>query len=130
MKDRHTGERKGVAYVKFSKTSEAASALEAMNGKYLGSGNQRPIKVLVATAKSQGNKRYDDDEERYLRLFVIIPKDMNETALREEFGQFGQVDNVTIVRDRQTKEGKGFAYIKFHKFSDIANAFENCAGIS
>lgn len=39
----------GIAYVKFSKTSEAAKALEEMNGKFLGDGNSaRPIKVLVA----------------------------------------------------------------------------------
>lgn len=38
----------GVAYVKFSKTSEAAKALEEMNGKLIGQ-SQRPIKVLVAS---------------------------------------------------------------------------------
>lgn len=40
----------GVVYIKFSKTSEAAKALEEMNGKVLGntSGN-RPLKVLVAS---------------------------------------------------------------------------------
>lgn len=38
----------GVAYVKFSKTSEAAKALEEMNGKLIGK-SQRPIKVLVAS---------------------------------------------------------------------------------
>lgn len=51
---------------------------------------------------------------------------MTDVQLREEFEQFGKVEHISIVRDRQTKEGKGFAYIKFQKFSDIANAFENC----
>lgn len=125
VKDRNSGEKKGVCYIKFSRTSEAAAALDAMNGKNLGAG-ERPIKVLVASAKNQGNKRYDDDEERYLRLFVIIPKDMTEAQLRDEFTTYGRIDSISVVRDRQTKEGKGFAYIKYHKFTDIANAFENC----
>lgn len=37
-----------MAYIKFSKTSEAARALEEMNGKLIGK-SQRPIKVLVAS---------------------------------------------------------------------------------
>lgn len=66
VKDRNTGERKGiprrrkvycitnsvivcagVTYIKYAKTSEAAAALEAMNGKTLGS-SSRHIKVMIA----------------------------------------------------------------------------------
>lgn len=40
----------GVVYIKFSKTSEAAKALEEMNGKTLGTPpGCRPLKVLVAS---------------------------------------------------------------------------------
>lgn len=40
----------GVVYIKFSKTSEAAKALEEMNGKTLGTPSGcRPLKVLVAS---------------------------------------------------------------------------------
>ena len=38
-----------------------------------------------------------------------------EKNLREEFEKYGEVDDITIIRDRKTKEGKGFAYIKFKK---------------
>lgn len=48
LKDRD-GASKGVAYIKFSKTSEAALACEAMNGQNIGNDYQaRPIKVIVA----------------------------------------------------------------------------------
>lgn len=46
LKDRD-GANKGVAYVKFSKTSEAALACEEMNGQNIGN-DSRPIKVIVA----------------------------------------------------------------------------------
>jgi hypothetical protein len=42
----------GIAYIKFSKTSEAALAMEEMNGKCVGS-DPRPLKVLIAHAKDQ-----------------------------------------------------------------------------
>ena len=41
------GSSKGVAFVKFSKTSEAANACEALNGEMIGQ-SSRPIKVLIA----------------------------------------------------------------------------------
>lgn len=44
------GQIAGVVYIKFSKTSEAAKALEDMNGKTLGTPpGSRPLKVLVAS---------------------------------------------------------------------------------
>ncbi|XP_058457344.1 RNA-binding protein 45 [Malaya genurostris] len=126
VKDRQSGETKGVAYIKFSKTSEAAKALEAMNGKLIGD-NSRPIKVLVAANRQQGSrKQTENEEEKYLRLFVLIPKEMNEESLREEFGKYGTIDTVTIIRDKVTKEGKGFAYVKFNRFTHAARAFEDC----
>lgn len=50
VKDRSTGENKGIVYIKYSKTSEAANALEEMNGKCLAvPTGSRPLKVLVAS---------------------------------------------------------------------------------
>jgi len=125
LKDRVTNEPKGVTYVKFSKTSEAALAMEEMNGRCIGS-HPRPLKVLIAHSRDQGSRREMNEEERLVRLFVVVPKSMGETELREHFNQFGDVDYVSIVRDRTTKESKGFAYIKYHRMSHAAKAFESC----
>ena len=46
VKDKSTGKNKGVCYVKYSKFSEAALAVEESNGRPLsGQGNNRTIKV-------------------------------------------------------------------------------------
>jgi hypothetical protein len=42
----------GIAYIKFYKTSEAAYAMEEMNGRCIGS-DPRPLKVLIAHARDQ-----------------------------------------------------------------------------
>lgn len=125
LKDRVTNEPKGVTYVKFSKTSEAALAMEEMNGRCIGS-HPRPLKVLIAHSRDQGSRREMNEEERLLRLFVVVPKSMGESELKEHFSQFGDVDYVSIVRDRTSKESKGFAYIKYHRMSHAAKAFEAC----
>ncbi|XP_069948807.1 RNA-binding protein 45 isoform X4 [Cherax quadricarinatus] len=148
VKDRNTDEPKGVTYIKFSKTSEAALAMEEMNGRCIG-GHPRPLKVLIAhrrtTGKSglrpgcesrrtletghsrdQGSRRDMNEEERLLRLFVVVPKSLSEADLREHFVQFGDIDYVSIVRDRNTRDSKGFAYVKYHRMSHAAKAFESC----
>ena len=110
--------------MKFTRTSEAAKALEEMNGQLIGD-KSRPIKVLVAANRQQGSKqRMDNEEEKYVRLFVIVPKDIKEETLKEEFSKFGPVETITIIRDKITKEGKGFAYIKFTRFLHCAMAYE------
>jgi RNA recognition motif-containing protein len=47
----------------------------------------------------------------------VVPKDGSETeeSLKEHFSQFGEVADVTILRNRDTNTPKGFAYIKFTK---------------
>ncbi|XP_013106806.1 RNA-binding protein 45 [Stomoxys calcitrans] len=123
VKDRNTGENKGIAYIKYSKTSDAARAQEEMNGKSIGN---RTLKVLVAANRNQGSSKSDNEHEKYVRLFIVCPKTATEDDLRQEFSQWGPVENVTLVRDKQTGNPKGFGYIRFPKFYDAAVAFENC----
>jgi len=119
------GESKGIAYIKFSKTSEAAVAIEQLNGRCIGD-HPRPLKVLIANSRDQGNSREFKEEERLLRLFVVVPKDQVETDLNEYFSRFGAVQYVNIVRDKETRISKGFAYIKYYRLSHAAKAFETC----
>jgi len=121
------GESKGIAYIKFSKTSEAAIAIEQLNGRCIGD-HPRPLKVLIANSRDQGNSREfkEKEEERLLRLFVVVPKDQVETDLKEYFSRFGAVQYVNIVKDKETRISKGFAYIKYYRLSHAAKAFETC----
>ncbi|CAH2239656.1 RNA-binding protein 45-like [Pararge aegeria] len=122
--DHNTGKPKGVVFIKYSKTSEAAKALEAMNSKVL-KNSSRPLKVMVAANRSDiQSDNYSND--KYRRLFLHIPKDMEEDVLEEHFKNFGYIEDVLIQRDRNTKESKGFAYIKYRKFSEAALAYEEC----
>ena len=102
LKDRFTQEPKGITYIKFSKTSEAAEAMEEMNGRCI-NGSPRPLKVLIAHSREQGSRRDMNEEERLVRLFVVCPKTATEDDLRDHFSAFGDIDYVSIVKDRLTK---------------------------
>jgi len=119
------GESKGIAYIKFSKTSEAAEAIEQLDGRCIGE-HPRPLKVLVATNRDQGSIRNAKEDERLLRLFVVVSKDQVESELQEYFNKFGAVQYVNIVKDRETRLSKGFAYVKYYRLIHAAKAFESC----
>ena len=122
----------GLAYIKFSKTSEAAHALEQLNGRCIGN-HPRPLKVLIASNKDQNYKTRQhqpgnskEEEDRLLRLFVVVPKDKVEDDIKEYFSSFGDVQYVNIVKDKETKKSRGFAYVKFYRLIHAATAFESC----
>lgn len=123
-RDHRTGEMRGVAYLKFSKTTEAAAAIEAMHRKTI-IPQTRPLKVMVATNRSDIHTE-DNNDDKFKRLFITIPYIMTENDIHEAFSPYGHVESVVVQRDRKTGEPKGFAYVTFNKFSEAATAFEQC----
>jgi len=114
---------KGISYVKFSKTSEAAECMEEMNGKSIGE-DPRPLKIVIASSRSAGGNSREDVQP--LRLFLKIPKSYDEQKLREQFEDYGPLEYVSIVKDKQTNENRGLGYVKYFRFSHAAKAMEEC----
>ncbi|KJZ73484.1 hypothetical protein HIM_07040 [Hirsutella minnesotensis 3608] len=50
-----------------------------------------------------------------------VPSDVEE-GLWRTFGKQGRVENVRVVRDPQTRVGKGFAYVQFYDGNDVESA--------
>ncbi|XP_053602089.1 RNA-binding protein 45-like [Plodia interpunctella] len=123
-RDHNSGERKGFVYIKFSKASEAAAALEEMNFQTIPNTN-RPLKVMVAANRSDIQTANDDDE-KFKRIFITVPKMMAESKIKEDFSKFGNVQSVLIQKDRDTGMPRGFAYVKFNSFLEAAQAVEGC----
>lgn len=42
------------------------------------------------------------------------------------FQKYGDVESVTVLKDRSTGENKGFGYVRFFKPLHAAMAYENC----
>ncbi|CAG9783353.1 unnamed protein product [Diatraea saccharalis] len=121
-RDRNTGEPRGVAYIKFSKTSSAAAAIHDLQAKPLKI-NNKPIKVMIASSKHDSSST---NEEKYRRLFIKVHKDISESEIYDHFNQFGLVDSVYLQKDKVTDKCKGFAYVHYTNFLDAAKAFEEC----
>lgn len=129
VRDKTTMESKGIAYVKFDKASSAALAIEGLNGKKL-LPDQPALKVMVAEAKGSHNttrqpqSREPEDTPPRSRLFVICSKEFSEEELTAKFRVYGDLEYCKLMRDKQTQESKGYAYVKYYKASHAALAVE------
>lgn len=48
-----------------------------------------------------------------------------EDQLREAFGQYGQVSQVSIIIDRETGRSRGFAFVEMPNSQEAQSAIEN-----
>ncbi|KAM4698576.1 RNA-binding protein 45 [Rhinophrynus dorsalis] len=124
VKDKHTKESKGIAFVKFAKSSQACRAMEEMHGRCL-SESTKPIKVFIAQSRGSSNHRDVEDEE-LTRIFVMFPKSYTEDDVKNKFKEYGQIDYCSIIKNKHTGESKGLGYVRFLKPSQAALAIENC----
>lgn len=51
-----------------------------------------------------------------------MSRDTREEDLREEFGRFGTLEDVVLIRDRRTGESKRFAFIYFTTVDEATKA--------
>ncbi|XP_040827728.1 RNA-binding protein 45 [Ochotona curzoniae] len=125
VRDKHTKESKGIAFVKFARSSQACRAMEEMHGQCLGPNDSKPIKVFIAQSRSSGSHRDVEDEE-LTRIFVMIPKSYTEEDLRDKFKVYGDIEYCSIIKNKVTGESKGLGYVRYLKPSQAAQAIENC----
>ncbi|KAI4794698.1 hypothetical protein KUCAC02_031901, partial [Chaenocephalus aceratus] len=124
VKDKQTKESKGISYVKFSKSSQACTAMEEMHGKVLVEGT-KPIKVFIAQSRSS-NRHRDVEDEELTRIFVMIPKTFSEEDLKDTFKEYGDIEYCVIIKNKFTGESNGLGYVRYYKPSQAAFAIENC----
>ena len=79
---------------------------------------------------SKMGDRSGEVQPPFSRLFVVCSKAHTDEELRAAFDAHGQVEDVWIVKDKQTRESKGIAYIKYSRASSAAIAVEKLDGTS
>ncbi|KAG7875960.1 hypothetical protein KL938_004894 [Ogataea parapolymorpha] len=61
----------------------------------------------------------------YKTVFVgRLDYTVNEIELREKFAQFGEIDQIRVVRDTNTGKSRGYAFILYKSESDAKLAFQ------
>ncbi|ESO02582.1 hypothetical protein HELRODRAFT_66091 [Helobdella robusta] len=116
-------ENKGLNYITFTKASEAALAIDEMNGKRI-KDLLKPIRVVLANDKTEGSVRDPDEDEKMKRLFIVVPQEQDQKDLEREFSKYGDIEYVKLLRRNQSNVQ--LAYVKFLKAYHAALALEEC----
>lgn len=130
VRDPQTLKSKGYAFVSFVKKGDAESAIQAMNGQWLGS---RAIRTNWSTRKpptttNKGGSKTADYEEIYNKTSPtnttvycggFPPNVLVDEMIYKHFGQFGQIQDIRVFKD------KGYAFVKFTSKEAAARAIES-----
>lgn len=82
----------------------------------------------MASPQIPESGRVDVDNPPFSRVFVVCSKKHTQEELKTAFESFGEVEDVWVVKDKQTKENRGVCYIKYAKASSAALAIEKMDG--
>ena len=119
IRDRHTGQHRGCAFVTFYKTSDGLQAIEDLHDKVTLMNGRKPLQVRTA---NEGTALSTPLQEN--KLFVgMTARNADENALRELFDPFGELREIYLIRNADGSN-KGCAFLKFAHAESAMAAIE------
>lgn len=98
-RDKITGEHQGSAFLVYCSRQSATKAIEVFHNKIKFNGMTSPLQVKPARGQTSS------------KLFVgMISRDTTEKALLGLFEQYGEIDEVHILRDKKNSEGQTLCF--------------------
>lgn len=120
MRDYKTGYSFGFGFVKYVKEEDAAKAIELLNGynfrcvlivclckqtKLINNCRNKRLKVSYSRPPGQDMK----DSNLYI---TNLPKDVTEEDIDRIFGQYGEIVQRTVLKDKITGMPRGVAFVR------------------
>lgn len=82
----------------------------------------------VSGHTSERNLQKPTKSQVLKRLFITYPKEASEAELCRAFAKFGQIMDISVIKDHDTQIGKGIVFIEFVKASEALLAMEEMNG--
>lgn len=118
IRDKHTGQHRGCAFVTFLESECAQVCEKELHNKFVLAGGRRPVQIRPA------GKRDENDD----KIFVgMLPRDIEESIVRELFEPFGEITGIYLIRSTDGIK-KGCAFVKFTKRESALAAIETMNG--
>lgn len=77
----------------------------------------------VPPAKRGGaTQEYDDDDSKRTLKVLNLSREAEREDLYDLFGRYGSIERITLVRDRETNENRGMAFVCFRMREDAVKA--------
>ncbi|CAH0486504.1 unnamed protein product [Peronospora farinosa] len=121
IRDKITGAHRGCAFASYFTRDAAEKAVQELHNKITLPQSINPLQVRPAEGQAGASQEH--------KLFIgMIPKTAEESAIREVFELFGNIEEVYILRHPATGQSKGCAFLKFKERSSALAAIEQVNG--
>lgn len=100
----------------------------AADGSRDASGKYVPPSMRAGARGGAGESMHRSRDDLPTLRIQSLSTDADEDDLRELFGRFGRVARANVVRDRETGESKGFAFVSFESRRDGELALQKMNG--
>mmetsp|Transcript_60938 Transcript_60938/g.70767 ORF Transcript_60938/g.70767 Transcript_60938/m.70767 type:complete len:175 (+) Transcript_60938:58-582(+) len=89
----------------------------------------QPPAVPQQQQQQQQQQQAPGEAEMIRNLMVnYIPTTIDELQLRQLFEQYGPIETVKIVCDRETRQSRGYGFVKYRQASSAAVAIQELNG--
>ncbi|XP_034254151.1 CUGBP Elav-like family member 1 isoform X8 [Thrips palmi] len=114
LRDKVTGQSKGCCFVTFYTRKAALQAQDALHNIRTLAGMHHPIQMKPADSENRNERK----------LFVgMLSKKCSENDVRQLFGQFGAIEECTVLRDTNN-QSKGCAFVTYTSKQCAVNAIK------
>jgi len=124
----------GFCFCNFAEHSGARKAIEGLHDKEVEyedeDGKKNTFKVYCVRHKTK--KERESERKQFIKereaaadrtLFVKnLAETVTDKGLAEEFGKYGKIQSVKVVKDNQTGKSRGFAFICYEKVEEAVKA--------
>lgn len=118
MRDHRTGYSYGFGFVKYINAEDAARAIDILNGFKL---RNKRLKVSYSRPPGQDMK--------YSNLYITnLPKNVTEEDMDNLFGEFGEIIQRTVLKDKITGMPRGVGFVRFSKTEEAQSAISALNG--
>jgi len=118
IRDKHTGQHRGCAFVTFFSKESADACENELHNKFTFEGGKRAVQIRPAGKK----------EEIDNKVFVgMLPRNVAEDTVRELFAPFGEIKGIFLIRSNDGIK-KGCAFVKYTERESAMAAIHSLHG--
>jgi len=114
MRDPQTKKSRGFGFITYETAAELDDA-QASRPHVVDSRQVEPKRAVPRELSENSDAR-----QTVKKIFVGgIKEGLEESHLKEYFSQFGNIESVDIIKDRETKKIRGFAFVSFDDYDPV-----------
>ncbi|KAK3257487.1 hypothetical protein CYMTET_33427 [Cymbomonas tetramitiformis] len=127
LKEKGTGLSRGCAFITYGSKELAEAAIAKFHNSMIIPKAEKPVELQYARSQQRQAASTGPPDNRQL-FFARAPTTITEESLRNLFGQYGEIEELTLFTDKRTQLNKGCGYLTMKSRAEAQAALEALNG--